>query len=244
MNPLLLKEVQVASSKMGAYYGLLEFRYKNLCVKADPFSLLPVTVKANLYECNIEEVASIEVVNDFQLAIYPDEESYLEDIAMGVMKAHPEFKQQFMVRPHDDGEDQELKPEQIYDADIQGFKFLLYTMPKVDKNRYDLLTNGANSLHDECVSKIKVVNMQTQTKLTDGSFISTQKEMDEAEKELKELYDTSIEKADQLLEDKLDEIQEAYQHYQETDAFNEEGEESGPGYDVSHGMRMGGTVEK
>lgn len=86
--------------------------------------------------------------------------------------------------------------------------------------------------------------MQTQTKLTDGSFISTQKEMDEAEKELKELYDTSIEKADQLLEDKLDEIQEAYQHYQETDAFNEEGEESGPGYDVSHGMRMGGTVEK
>ena len=238
MNPLLLKEIQVAKSKFGAYYGLLEYRYKNLCVKSDPFSLLPVTVKANLYDCNIEEVASVEKPNDFQLAIYPHEESFLEDIARGVFEAHPEFKQQFMLRPTE-GEDQKLEPQQLYDPTVQGFKYLLCTMPEVDKNRYDLLKNGVKALHDECISKINILNMQTKAALTDGSFLSTQKDMDEAEARLKELYDTTKEKADQLLQEKLDEIEEAYKHYHEGGkSSDDEGDDYDPGYDVLTGMRF------
>ena len=235
MNPVLLKEIQTAGSKFGAYYSLLDFRYKNLCVKADPFSLLPVTVEANLYECNIEEVASVMVSNDFQLTVYPNDAMYLVDISKGVLKAHPEFKQTLMLHP-DEGDDQELEPDKIYDQSIKGFKYLIFTMPKVDKNRHDLLTNGVKTLYQECRSKVKVVNMQTKAQLTNGSFLSTQQDMDEAEARLKELFDKTQEKVDQLKKDKLDEIEEAYQHYLETEGPEEE--DFNPGYDVATGMKL------
>jgi hypothetical protein len=155
-----------------------------------------------------------------------------------VFEAHPEFKQQFMLRPTE-GEDQELEPKQLYDPTVQGFKYLLCTMPEVDKNRYDLLKNGVKALHGECISKINILNMQTKAALTDGSFLSTQKDMDEAEARLKELYDTTKEKADQLLQDKLDEIEEAYKHYLEGDkSANDDEEAYDPGYDVLTGMRL------
>lgn len=236
MNALLLKEIQTAGSKYGAYCGLLEYRYKNLCVKADPFSLLPVTVEANLYECNIEEVASVERTNDFQLTVYPHEAMYVAEISKGVLKAHPEFKQTLMLHPNE-GDDRELNAVQLYDDTLEGSKYLVFTMPKVDKNRRDVLTNGVKTLYEECNSKIKVVNMQAKAELTSGSFLSTQKDMDEAEQRLKELYNTTQEKIDKLKQDKLDEIEEAYQHYLE-----EEGPEydDNPGFDVAMGMRMGG----
>ncbi len=238
MNPVLLKEIQVAGSKFGAYYSLLDYRYKNLCVKADPFSLLPVTVEANLYECNIEEVASVLVANDFQLAIYPNDEMYLVEISKGVLRAHPEFKQTLMLRTSD-GEEKELEPDKLYDQSLQGLKYMIFTMPKVDKNRYDLLTNGVKSLYKECCSKVKVVNMQTKVQLTNGSFISTQKDMDDAEARLKELYDKTQEMVDKLKQDKLDEIEEAYKHYLEGDkSANDDEEAYDPGYDVLTGMRL------
>ena len=237
MNPLLLKEVQTASSKFGAYYGLLDFRYKNLCVKADPFSLLPVTIQANLYECNIEEVASVLTVDDFRMAIYPNDEMYLVEISKGVLHAHPEFKQTLMLHTSD-GEDQELNPDKLYDQSLKGVKYLIFTMPEVDKNRYDLLTNGVKSLHDECMSRVKVVNMQTKAQLTNGSFLSTEKDIQEAEARLKELYDKTVEQVDKLKDDKLDEIEEAYQKYLED---HEVYEEPVPSFDVIRGMKFGET---
>ena len=81
--------------------------------------------------------------------------------------------------------------------------------------------------------------MQTKAALTDGSFLSTQKDMDEAEARLKELYDTTKEKADQLLQEKLDEIEEAYKHYQEGGkSSDDEMDDFDPGYDVLTGMRL------
>ena len=63
MNAHILREINDANSKFSAYYSLLDLRYKNLCAKADGASLMPVTVIADGYECNIEEVAMVAKPN-------------------------------------------------------------------------------------------------------------------------------------------------------------------------------------
>ena len=235
MNAHLLKEIQNASSKFGAYYGLLDFRYKNLCVKSDGTSLMSVSVMANGYECNIEEVAMVSQPNEFQLAVIPNEDMYLKDIVKGIFEAHPEFKMKMMLRTDDGAEELGNDQEEGADTQKQGQKYILYTMPVVDKDRHDLLTEGAKALHRECRSKIEIVNFDAQNKLLEGSFISNQTDMEEAEAQLDKVYKQSKEMADQLLEQKLEEIEDAYQKYLEDKSENEEED---PGYDVTKGVRM------
>ena len=235
MNAHLLKEIQNASSKFGAYYGLLDFRYKNLCVKSDGTSLMSVSVMANGYECNIEEVAMVSQPNEFQLAVIPNEDMYLKDIVKGIFEAHPEFKMKMMLRTDDGAEELGNDQEEGSENQKQGQKYILYTMPVVDKDRHDLLTEGAKALHRECRSKIEIVNFDAQNKLLEGSFISNQTDMEEAEAQLDKVYKQSKEMADQLLEQKLEEIEDAYQKYLEDKSENEEED---PGYDVTKGVRM------
>ena len=235
MNAHLLKEVQTASSKFGAYYGLLDFRYKNLCVKSDGTSLMSVSVMANGYECNIEEVAMVAQPNEFQLAVIPNEEMYLKDIIKGVFEAHPEFKMKMMLRTDEGAEELGDDQDDDSDAQKQGQKYILYTMPDVDKDRRDLLTEGVKVLHRECKSKIEIVNFDAQNKMLEGSFISTQKEIEEAADQLKQTYEKTKEMVDQLLEKKFEEIEEAYQKYLEDHPADEE---SDPGFDVTKGVRM------
>ena len=235
MNAHLLKEIQNASSKFGAYYGLLDFRYKNLCVKSDGTSLMSVSVMANGYECNIEEVAMVSQPNEFQLAVIPNEEMYLKDIVKGIFEAHPEFKMKMMLRTDNGAEELNEDQENESGTQKQGQKYILYTMPDVDKERYDLLTEGAKALHRECRSKIEIVNFDAQNKLLEGSFISNQTDMEEADTQLKKVYEQSKEMADQLFEQKLEEIEDAYQKYLEDKS---EDEDENPGYDVTKGVRM------
>lgn len=235
MNAHLLKEIQNANSKFGAYYGLLDFRYKNLCVKSDGTSLMSVSVMANGYECNIEEVAMVSQPNEFQLAVIPNEDMYQKDIVKGIFEAHPEFKMKMMLRTDTGAEELNEDQEDESGAQKQGQKYILYTMPDVDKDRYDLLTEGAKALHRECRSKIEIVNFDAQNKLLEGSFISSQTDMEEADKQLKNTYEKTKEMVDELLEQKLEEIEEAYQKYLED---HPEDEDADPGFDVTKGVRM------
>ena len=53
-----------AEKKMGSYMTLLNFRYQNLCVKAEPVALIPVDVHVFDEIMNIEEVAEVAVTDD------------------------------------------------------------------------------------------------------------------------------------------------------------------------------------
>ena len=118
--------------------SLLNYRFINLCVKADVASLLAVTVTADK-EYNIEDVAQIATPDDYKLDVYPKVNDYLQPIIEGIFEIHPEFK---------------MEIQQVEYSEDPKDKHLLYTMPEVNKDRYDLLTNTAKAFYEECKLEI------------------------------------------------------------------------------------------
>ena len=91
-------------------------------------------------------------------------------------------------------------------------------------------------LYDECMVKMDMVNVEAQQKLGAGDFISTQKEMDEAEEELKKSYEFAKDKVKQLRDKKLEEIDEAY--YRQKNTLPGDNNTFSEGFDVTRSMRI------
>ena len=198
MNNYTLSELENARKKMSGYIALLDFRYKNLCVKADIAALLPVTVYIDGQDGNIEEFANVNQPSDFQLGVYPKDPKDLQDIIQGIYEAHPEFKME--IKSTDGSED-------------EASKFLLYTMPEVDKNRYDFLTNAVKGLHDECNGRLDKIYAEYQAEFLKMLADLPPIESDEAKKALDEVNGKCRNMARDLLSEKQDEIEEGYQDY-------------------------------
>ena len=144
MNKFSETEIKSFEKKLGSYHYLLTFRYSNLCVKADPMSLLPVTVTVGNMERNIEDVAEVVQMDDFHLAVMPKRMDVIRDVQEGIFEAHPEFK---------------TSVEQM-EEDQADSKFLLCEMPPVDKKRHDLLTEATKSLYEECKARMDAVLLE------------------------------------------------------------------------------------
>ena len=84
--------------KLTGHAALLNYRYMNLCVKAEPAALLSFTItdiEGNTY--NIEEVADTLMPDDYSFEFVPKEMGMLPFIQEGIAEAHPEFKQTLLL---------------------------------------------------------------------------------------------------------------------------------------------------
>lgn len=222
MNNYIISELEKAQKKMSGYIGLLNFRYMNLCVKAEIASLLPVTVFVDGQETNIEEVANVNMPNDFQLGVYPKEPEQLSDIIAGIYEAHPEFK---------------MEKKSTGDTEDESSQFVLYTMPEVDKDRHDLLMDAVKSLYDECRARLKTIYSEYQARFAELLAKVSPQEAEEAKKALDDLNDKCHDMVIDLLNKKQDEIEEAYLRYLEKKEQQKLGEANN--FDYSQGMRLG-----
>ena len=249
MNTILIKHINDTQKKMGAYLSLLDLRYKNLCVKADPVALLPVSIDTGHEKLNIEDVANVSMPNEYQLAIYPTISNYMQDIIRGVFEAHPEFKLDIRDMNEDrknqeageDGPDtSELGIDETFDEDSEETKYMLYTMPEVNKDRRDFLSNGVSALHKQCVTRLDAEYTAGLKRLKEAEMYSSEEDMEEARGDLKDILEDVKEKADQKLQEKQQEIEEAYRHYYEQQANNPDSlsTQEQPGYDVTKGIRV------
>ena len=268
MNTLLIKHINDTQQKMGAYLSLLDLRYRNLCVKAEPLALLPVTINTGHEQLNLEDVANVSKPNEYQLAIYPHTSNYMQDIIRGVFEAHPEFKLDIRdlnedrknqeaekenqkksqnVTPEDNDEPDmsNLGLDNIFDQDSQETKYLLYKMPEVNKDRHDFLDNGVKALHQQCMVRLDAEYAAGLKKFSEVEMYSSEKDMAEARQDLKDILDDVKDKANQMLLEKQQEIEEAYRHYMEqqaedpvSNAQQEEQEQDQLDYDVSKGFRV------
>lgn len=222
MNNYTISEIEKAQKKMSGYIGLLSFRYMNLCVKAEIASLLPVIVFIDGQETNIEDVANVNMPNEFQLGVFPKEPSQLPDIIAAIYEAHPEFK---------------MEKKSTGDTEDESSQFVLYTMPEVDKDRYDLLMDAVKSLYDECRARLKAIYSEYQARFVELLVKVSPQEAEEAKKALDDLNDKCHDMVIDLLNKKQDEIEEAYLRYLEEKEQQKLGEVNN--FDYSQGMRLG-----
>ena len=192
------------------------YRLMNLCVKAEPVSLLSIEAMIEGEPQKLEECARIGKEDDYSFQIFPNYDDDISALAKAIFMDHPEFKQEMRTMQVDISED-ESKP------DMQDVYYIQVTMPEVDDNRYDVLKNGVKGLYEENKAQMEAVSAKYDAKL--ATLLDS--ESPEDAKKVKEARDkqtkTWYEQRDKIYNDKLQEIEDAHekwQHQQKSNKIN------------------------
>lgn len=181
------------------YVALYSYRLANLCIKADPVSLLGVTVVDDGLPLNIEDVALVGKGEDqFKINVYPKDEKKILLVGKGIAEEHPEFKQEMEAMTTPDG---------------MEIRYIKLTMPEVNDDRKKVLTDAVKTLHDECAAKLKSGNALYAGKLTLDQAGASKEDIDEAKQKFDEITDTYDKACGTVTDDKTKEIEDAYQAY-------------------------------
>ncbi len=183
--------------------GVMKFRFMDLCVKAEPVSLLNVKPIIEGQIKNIEDCAKVGKENDYQFMVFPNYDDDMTQIAVAIMRVHPEFKI-------------ETKSMSIESKDENGneknvdVKYLLLTMPVVNDDRYDVLKDGVDVIYQDCKAQMEFANNQAKAKFAQLKEVETADNLKLLDDKVEKLNKEWNEKRDNLHAEKLKEIDEAH----------------------------------
>ena len=216
MKREIIKEFDMLGDALSTLNAQFSYRLMNLCVKAEPVSLLSVEAMIEGEPQKLEECARIGKEDDYSFQIFPNYDDDISALAKAIFMDHPEFKQEMRTMQVDISED-ESKP------DMQDVYYIQVTMPEVDDNRYDVLKNGVKAFYEENKAQMEAVSAKYDAKfatLLDGESPEDVKKVKEArDKRTKTWY----EQRDKIYNDKLQEIEDAHEkwrHQQKSNKIN------------------------
>ena len=186
MKRAVVQQVDQLKAKLGGYTAMLAYRYINLCIEAHPAALLSAVVEVEGETKHLEDVAQVAVKETYHFVVNPLYEEDLFPIGKAIMMEHPEFKQ-------------EIKTWDGFDETDPAGKYLFYTMPEVNKDRYDVLTEA----QEKCVAEL--VELQK-----DSSPAEIEKIAEYIQQIVKQYNDIR----DKCYDRKKKEVEDAYAEYQ------------------------------
>lgn len=202
----IIKEFDMLGDALSTLSAQFAYRLMNLCVKAEPVSLLSIEANIEGEFQKLEDCAQIGKEDDYSFQIVPHYDDDLPTLAQAVFREHPEFKQEFKKLQVDISEDPN-------NPDVHDVYYLQLTMPEVDDERYDVLKNGVKAYYEENKAQMEAVSAKYDAKLAkllDG-------ESDDDIKKVKQARDkqteTWYEHRDRTYNDKLKEIEEAHEKW-------------------------------
>lgn len=206
---------------MSGHAVYMNYHFIHFCVKAEPASLLSVSVEYDGEFLDLEEVADLAIPEDNQFAIIPKDQACTFAICKAIGVVHPEFKIELKSLDEDEtdgGSDRQ-------DSDDDSDKYILCTMPVVDENRHDFGMDYVKTIHDETLVKIDAVNTAYVAKITKALVGAKPEEIDEAKEELQKFHDQHVDMCKQYREEKEKQIEAAYQDYLKSQAEKENAEQ-------------------
>jgi competence protein ComGC len=216
MKREIIKEFDMLGDALSTLNAQFAYRLMNLCVKAEPVSLLSIEAMIEGKSQKLEECAQIGQEDDYSFQIFPNYDGDIPALAKAILMDHPEFKQEMKTMQVD------ISTEEGK-SDMQDVHYILVTMPDVDDNRYDVLKNGVNGFYEENKAQMEAVSAKHDAKiatLLDGESPEDVKKVKEArDKQTKTWY----EQRDTIYNDKVKEIEEAHvkwQNKQKTEKLN------------------------
>ena len=190
--------------KLKGYVAMMNFRYINLCIKADPVSLIPVKVKVEGTEKNLEQVAMTAKKDDYRFWIVPKYDEDKDSICKGIAKVHPEFKQK----------EDTLKIEGISeDGEAYDVHYIELTMPDVDDNRYNALKDAVDVVYQECKTLMEAAVSKAKAEIAFLSVGEPKEDIDGINKAVDNLNEKCEEQRDKLRDKKLQDIEDAYKKW-------------------------------
>ena len=231
---ILIRELE---SKLAGYAALLNYRYLNLCVKAEPVALLPVVIEDKDGDTqHIEDVARTMLINQYQFEVIPMDQDMVFNICKGFLTHHPEFKQEVVVSAED---------HKLY-QDIENEKHIILTVPEVNEDRRDFLLESVKMLYDQCKVQVDKTNAAYAAKLAAKVVGQSEEVIEESKNKLEESQQMYSKMIDKYLSAKQEEIEEAYQRYlkeQSTKKAAADEVEAARGEHAGRQMRIGDTDE-
>lgn len=211
---------------LDGYTGLLTCRLLNLCIKSHPVAMIPVTVELWGEDKAIEEVADVGIPDDDHITVFPKSQEFIFAIGKGVLEVHPEFQM-------------EEKTMKVGNDDIH---YLSFKMPKVDKNRRDILNTAVDAFYEETKAQYEKTRVTYSGKLLEKlKDDQSGNESDNYKKLFENEYKNNCEIAEQTINDKKKEIEEAYQRYLQNKASADQSaqeQKAAEGEDIKSQFKM------
>ena len=233
MNNKTINEIfDETKQKMNGHTMLFYFHLSNLCITADPMSLLSATVKIEGQDLNLEDVASVSIPNDKQFSVLPKDKDYLVPITKAIKLEHPEFKL----------EEKEEKDEITGENNI----VIYYTMPEMNQERHDICMELIKADFDATNAKLEAIFSQGSAKVALKMANASEENMQLAKDKLQEIYDWHTDTLKKLKEEKEKEVEEAFQAYQtgeQEESKATEEKQAAEGIDQVFSMDMSSVVE-
>lgn len=205
MKKTVLSLLSDLQGRLLGYFSVMSYGYCQLCVKADPSSLLGFEHEHDGEISKIENLAEIGVHDEPEhadkLEVYPRDPRNLPVLMQGIMEIHPEFRQSLEKYKDADANDDSLES-----------KYLRLTMPEVNDERRDLLLTAVDALDTECKLKYDAMKAKYLAKIT-KLLLDTPQELDEAKAHIDQLLDEANAMRQQMTDDKKKEVEEAYGRY-------------------------------
>lgn len=190
--------------KLKGYVAMMNFRFINLCIKAEPASLIPVKVNIEGSEKNLEQVAMTAKKDDYRFWIVPKYDDDKEHICLGIAKVHPEFKQQ----------EGSFKVDAIGEnGEGRDVKYIELIMPEVDENRHDALKDAVDVVYQECKTLMEAAVNKAKAEIAFLSVGEPKEDIDGINDAVDKLNTNCEEQRDKLRDKKLQEIEEAYKNW-------------------------------
>jgi len=211
MRRATIAEYDRLADKLASLVAMMDYRFKNICVKAEEVSLLPITARIEGEDKNLEDCATIGKDDDYHFMIFPKYDEDMMDIAVAIARVHPEFRQERKAMPvtvpDRDGNEKEV------DA-----KYILLTMPEVDDERYDVLKEAVKVEYNLCKEQMEGANIVAQAKFATLAAGETKEDLDILQEEVDKLNEEWSGKRDDIHAAKLKEIEDAHGKWQEEQA--------------------------
>lgn len=249
---IYLDQVKTAMrAKLIPYGVMLDYQYKNLCVKTSTEALLPIEVKKNNTEVTLEAVAKVGIVDDEHFQIAPFDASFTTAICEGIFKTHPQLKQE-VIDPLDSPyaseetkakvrELNKMMSEQIGEQP-STLQLIILTTPEVNDKMKKLLLESVDMMLKQC--EVLFQKELTEAKANIAYAMSEQDPQDlkKANDELNEEYGKhwgSVQESTEQIRQDIEEANKRYHERHHQEEFKEHGGMSAEEDAKVHSMKFG-----
>lgn len=251
MNPYADQAKMALRAKLMPYGALLDYRYKNLCVKTSTEALLPVEVEVDETSMTLEQCAKSSIVDDEHFLIAPLTLSLVLPVCNAFLETHPMLLQK-LYDPQEcpyipAAQRNELKRQKELFFEQMGEELVLpevlvLTTPEVDDDTKDHLNNMVDVLYKQCEVLYKKeytrisADMNAQLARKDISAIR------DANKALDSEYESLWRDIEKYTQEERQAIEEANQRYRERKQERERQENGGLSEEEEmkiHSMKLG-----
>ena len=196
------------SEKLTNQCVIFSYRLKNLCIKAEPASLLSIQVNIDGQNKNLEECACVgKGDDDYTFKIIPLFEEDLQQVSMAIRKVHPEFKQDREKLQIDDVDMANV----IISEDMEDAK-------KVKEIPYILLTI-VKMCYDKCKVEMDAIYNASKLKFDKEKLLETKDDQDKLDGLVEKIKTKAEQQRDQIYNNKLQEIEDAHSKWAEEHLF-------------------------